>query len=746
MVTSEAPVPASASPEAGKTGDESRWQEVHALLVLDPVTDRPALLLLQGDIHLRAKMEAQISQLVNAQLGMLESMFPTHVLGGLLGNSDLSSTARQHEGVSVPFMDIVGFTTMSKLVPPTAVMAYLNALFYAFDKMCDQYGGVRAVMGFARAMLRVARSVRMPHNNEPSVVRVGIHTGSVVSGLIGSKLPKFSLFGDAMNTSSRMESTAPHSSIQVSATTYALMDEEQRSALRATGGVEVKGKGLMDTYVWDPSPADLELTLDDAELMSDDEDEETGTSSDAIHRNTLAHLGPLLTELIDSRGVAPGGDGSTLPSSIFLPATAWYASMRHPQTKRSLHLGIFVSEEDAARAYDFTAVQTHGPGAKRNFPDEDISEPPVSKGGRQKKQCDSSAMPAEMATSASGRAERSSAEAADAVAAARFVGEELAEGSRDDGQPFRGVQMHPLPESSGAPPESGGGAHAGRRQKSSRYRGVSWKTASSAWDVRMQDPQTKRSRCIGIYCSEEDAARAYDFAAMQAHGLGVKRNFPGEDICESPVSKGEERKRSSCYSGVTWHKGSSMWHAQLTGPQTKRSRHIGTYSSEEDAARAYDCAAVQAHGPGARRNFPGEDISELAGTAGPLDWGGAPPESGAYDFAAVQVHGPGAQRNFPGEDISETPVSKERMLSSSYVGVCWVEASSSWLVGLWNPETNRSRHIGSYASEEDAARAYDCVAVQAHGPAAKRNLSGEDISEPPETVGKARKMRRITSR
>jgi hypothetical protein len=45
---------------------------------------------------------------------------------------------------------------------------------------------------------------------------------------------------------------------------------------------------------------------------------------------------------------------------------------------------------------------------------------------------------------------------------------------------------------------------------------------------------------------------------------------------------------------------------RLTDPQTKRTRHVGRYASEEDAARAYDCAAVQAHGPGAKRNFPGE--------------------------------------------------------------------------------------------------------------------------------------------
>ncbi|KAG1663702.1 hypothetical protein FOA52_013270 [Chlamydomonas sp. UWO 241] len=332
VASEQALVAAPVSPEAGKAGgdqdDGSRWQEVHALMVLDQYTDRPALLLLQSDIHSRAKMEAQISQLVNAQLGMLKSMFPRHVLGGMLGNSDLESMARQHEGVSILFMDIVGFTTMSKLVPPTAVMSYLNTLFYTFDKMCDQYGvfkietagdcyivagammqstpegcatldeepvpeqGVRAVMGFARAMLRVARTVLMPHNNEPSIVRVGVHTGSVVSGVIGSKLPKFSLFGDTMNTSSRMESTAPHSCIQVSATTYALMDEEQRTAVRASGGVEVKGKGLMETYVWDPSLADLELTHEDREVMSDDEDDEDGTCSDKLGSSPNALSSP----------------------------------------------------------------------------------------------------------------------------------------------------------------------------------------------------------------------------------------------------------------------------------------------------------------------------------------------------------------------------------------------------------------------------------------------------------------------
>jgi hypothetical protein len=61
--------------------------------------------------------------------------------------------------------------------------------------------------------------------------------------------------------------------------------------------------------------------------------------------------------------------------------------------------------------------------------------------------------------------------------------------------------------------------------------------------VQMRDPQTKRTRYIGSYASEEDAARAYDCAAVQAHGPGAKRNFPGEDISELPETVGEERKQ-----------------------------------------------------------------------------------------------------------------------------------------------------------------------------------------------------------
>jgi hypothetical protein len=212
--------------------------------------------------------------------------------------------------------------------------------------------------------------------------------------------------------------------------------------------------------------------------------------------------------------------------------------------------------------------------------------------------------------------------------------------------------------------------------------------------VQLRNPQTKRLQHIGCYASEEDAARAYDCAAVQAHGPGAKRNFPGEAISEPPATVGEKQKQrsSSRYIGVTWKKAVSSWQVRLWDPQTKHEQYIGIFASEEDAARAYDCAAVQARGPDAQRNFPGETISELSVTVG------------------------------------------EERKSSRYIGVSWFKPGSSWLVA--DPQTKRSA-TKRYASEEDAARAYDCAAVQAHGPGAERNFPGEA----PVAVGEEREKR-----
>lgn len=67
--------------------------------------------------------------------------------------------------------------------------------FLALERHADALAGAEKVMAFAKAMLRCAKTVTMPHNGQPTQVRVGLHTGPVVTGLIGTKLPKFSIFG-----------------------------------------------------------------------------------------------------------------------------------------------------------------------------------------------------------------------------------------------------------------------------------------------------------------------------------------------------------------------------------------------------------------------------------------------------------------------------------------------------------------------------------------------------------------------
>eukprot|EP00798_Chlamydomonas_sp_ICE-L_P012791 gene12791-16050_t len=266
------------------------YHEVHVIPIIDPVTGDQAMLLLQTDITNRAELERRMAALTEAQLSMLENMFPRHVLEYMVTanepSNDLSALARSHSEVTVLFMDIVGFTSMSKEVSSQAVMGYLNELFTLLDNLVDQHkvykvdtagdcyivaGGLmaeeedgiddeRSSCGLSphwsahlsdppQALMMSVQAVAYPHTGLPTSVRVGVHTGSCVSGLIGTKMPKFSLWGDTMNTASRMESTSQPGCVQVSETTFSLLGEEQQQMFTPTGGVKVKGKGVMQTYL-----------------------------------------------------------------------------------------------------------------------------------------------------------------------------------------------------------------------------------------------------------------------------------------------------------------------------------------------------------------------------------------------------------------------------------------------------------------------------------------------------------------
>ncbi|KAG1654526.1 hypothetical protein FOA52_008531 [Chlamydomonas sp. UWO 241] len=153
-----------------------------------------------------------------------------------------------------------------------------------------------------------------------------------------------------------------------------------------------------------------------------------------------------------------------------------------------------------------------------------------------------------------------------------------------------------------------------RERKTLHFIAVDWSKGQEAWRVRVKNPQAKHPQHIVLYTFDEDAARAYDCAAVKLHGPGYnERNFPGELISEPPMSLGDERRerKTSRFHGVCWDTRGAVWRAQLWNSQTKRRQFIGYYTSEEDAARAYDHALLELRGPGCtKRNFPNELISE----------------------------------------------------------------------------------------------------------------------------------------
>ncbi|MEW5312462.1 MAG: hypothetical protein WDW38_004095 [Sanguina aurantia] len=238
-----------------------------------PVLDKQVILLVQSNVSARVELENRLADLTDAQLGMLEQLFPRHVIEYMLSSKSNGSVARNltqlansHEMVMVLFTDVVGFTSMSKEVEPSQVgdcyivVAGLIrqdedgfACTVEDDTKEQRLFHADMMMSFAKAMLKDSKKVLMPHNNEPVSLRVGIHCGPLVSGLVGPKMPKFTLFGDTMNTASRLESTCKPGCVQVSDQFSKLVPHVEWKYM---GEVEMKGKGLVETYLWIPSLID----------------------------------------------------------------------------------------------------------------------------------------------------------------------------------------------------------------------------------------------------------------------------------------------------------------------------------------------------------------------------------------------------------------------------------------------------------------------------------------------------------
>ncbi len=194
---------------------------------------------------------------------LLLNILPAHTARELKKNG--SARPRQYQMVTVLFSDFVSFTHTSELLSPDQLVKKLDSYFRAFDEITarhhvekiktigDAYmaaGGIPVAdtdnpINTVKAGLEILDYVRS--ENDPLFrIRIGIHTGPVVAGIVGTRKFAYDIWGDTVNVASRMESSGAPAQINISGTTYSFVKDYFYCEHR--GKIEAKKKGMLDMY------------------------------------------------------------------------------------------------------------------------------------------------------------------------------------------------------------------------------------------------------------------------------------------------------------------------------------------------------------------------------------------------------------------------------------------------------------------------------------------------------------------
>lgn len=251
------------------------WLDISKVPLHDINGDTIGLIGVIDDITLRKEALEALQQEREKSEALLLNILPHRIVERLKKQHNTipqpgvkTLIAEHHETTTILFADIVGFTPFSARLSPIALVDLLNDIFSAFDRLADAHniekiktigdaymaaGGLRdpeddraeAIAAMALEMLEVVTQFKISTDTSCQI-RIGIHTGAVVAGVIGIKKFIYDLWGDTVNVASRMESTGEPDKIQVTTKIYEQLKD--RFIFAERGAIAVKGKGEMSTY------------------------------------------------------------------------------------------------------------------------------------------------------------------------------------------------------------------------------------------------------------------------------------------------------------------------------------------------------------------------------------------------------------------------------------------------------------------------------------------------------------------
>ncbi len=227
----------------------------------------------EANANLERKVEertAEVNQQKKEIENLLHNILPKEIAEELTLNG--MAEPKHYERVSVMFTDFKGFTQITETLPPDVLLRELNRCFMAFDEIVEKHGlekiktigdaymcaggipladedNAERVVAAALEMqtfMKTWKSAKEVHGEYAWELRLGIHTGPLIAGVIGKKKFAYDVWGDTVNMAARMESSGEVGRINISGSTYELVKHQFKCTHR--GKISAKNKGEVDMY------------------------------------------------------------------------------------------------------------------------------------------------------------------------------------------------------------------------------------------------------------------------------------------------------------------------------------------------------------------------------------------------------------------------------------------------------------------------------------------------------------------